>query len=207
MMSPRCRLLIIASIAWLSLPALWGCRSTGEMDLQREITKLKGQLEDRDNQLVAQRITIDKQHEQLQVCRAISDEDLKKIFYPEQIEIAILSGGDDYDGKPGDDGVTVYLRPLDRYGDALKVAGDIRIELYDLQNPSGQKLIGEYYFPVDQVAKLWYGKLATYHYSLRCPWQDGPPQHREITIRVTFVDYLTQRVLTAQTVREVKPSP
>ena len=181
-----------------------GCQAQTQIDLERRVTTLEQQLAERDNQLAARQATIDNLHARMQTVRALTDEDLKRIFYPEQIVLASLTGGDDYDGQPGDDGITVYLRPIDRAGDALKVAGDIRVELYDLQNPTGQKLIGEYEFPVDQVSQLWYGKFATYHYTLRCPWQNGPPTHDEITIRVTFVDYLTQRSMSTQAVRKVQ---
>jgi hypothetical protein len=206
-MKRRHQLLIAAPLLGLALWPLAGCQNDTVFELQRQITKLEERIEEKDNQLVGQRVTIEQLHKQLQVVRALSPEDLKRIFHPEKIEIASLSGGDDYDGQPGDDGVTVYLRPVDRDGDALKVAGDIRIELYDLQNPSGEKLIGQYLVPVDEVAEHWYGRLATYHYTVRCPWQQGPPRHDEITIRATFVDYLSQRVMTAQTVCTVNPAP
>ena len=181
-----------------------GCLNNSQIELERRVATLEEQVAQRDNQLAASQATIDDLQKSLQTVRGLTDEDLERVFYPEKIELASLTGGDDYDGQPGDDGISVYLRPIDRTGDALKVAGDIRIELYDLQNPSGQKLIGEYEFPVDQVSELWYGKFATYHYTLRCPWKNGPPKHDEITIRATFVDYLTQRSMTAQVVRKVQ---
>jgi hypothetical protein len=198
------RLWIASPLVWLGLLPSAGCQSQTELELQRQVDDLTEQATERDHQLIAQRITIEQLHKQLDQARGLTAEDLEKIFYPERIEIASLSGGDDYDGKPGDDGVTVYLKPIDRDGDAVKVAGDIRIQLYDLANPPDQNLIGVYSIPVDQVSGLWYGKLATYHYTVRCPWKNGPPQHDEITIRVTFVDYLTQRTITAQTVCKVK---
>jgi hypothetical protein len=206
-MNSRCRPLTATTLLWLGLLASAGCGNDTVYELRREITRLKENAVDKDNELVAQRVTIDELHKQLAVVRALPPDFRDKVFYPEKVEIVSLSGGDDYDGKPGDDGVTVYLRPIDRVGDALKVAGDVRIELYDLQNPSGEKLIGEYIIPADQISEHWYGKLATYHYTFRCPWQHGPPAHNEITIRATFVDYLTQRVMTAQTVCTVKLPP
>lgn len=206
-MKARRWFILATPLLWLGLLPCTGCQSERELELQRKITRLEDTLSEKDNQLVAQRSTIDGLHKQLQVARALTDKDLQRIFYPEKIVIGSLSGGDDYDGKPGDDGVTVYLKPVDGAGDALKVAGDIKIELYDLQNPSGEKLIGEYFEPVERVSALWYGKLATYHYTIRCPWQKGPPPHTEITIRATFVDYLTQRVMTAQTVCTVTLAP
>lgn len=139
--------------------------------------------------------------------RGISDEDLERIFYPEKLVIDKLSGGSDYDGRPGDDGVTVYLRPVDREGNVIKVVGDISIQLYDLAAPPQQNFIGEYKIPVDQAGRLWHGKFLTNHYTIKCPWPHGPPKHTEITIRATFVDYLTKRVISAQTTCTVKLPP
>ena len=206
-MAARRQLWIASLLVWLGLLPSAGCQSPTELELQRQVHELNEQITEKDHQLAARRSTIAQLHKQLQNATGLTDEKLKKIFYPEKIEIASLSGGDDYDGQPGDDGVTVYLRPIDRDGDAVKVAGHIRIELYDLANPPDANLIGVYPVPVDQVSKLWYGKLATYHYTVRCPWQSGPPKHDEITIRATFVDYLTQRVITAQTVCKVGLAP
>jgi len=124
-----------------------------------------------------------------------------------RLEIEKLSGGEDYDGQPGDDGVTVYLKPLDKVGDIVKALGDIRIQLYDLANPPGRNLVGEYHFPAKTVGDKWHGKLMTYHYTLKCPWQRGAPEHSEITIRAVFRDYLTGHVMSTQTTCTVRPPP
>lgn len=200
------RLMIVAPLLSCLTLLTAGCENNAELDLRRQVGTLSEQVAEQDRLIDSQRSAITKLNRQLQQARGLTDDDLKRIFYPEKIVIDDLSGGDDYDGKPGDDGVTVYLQPIDRDGDAVKVAGDIRIELYDLQNPSGQKLIGEYVFPLDEVSRLWYGKLSTYHYTLRCPWKSGPPRHEDITIRATFVDFLTQRVMTTQVVRTITPA-
>jgi hypothetical protein len=186
------------------LPA---CQAPPEVALRKEITDLRDTLKKKDDQLVAQKASIDQLESQLEVARGLSDEDLKHIFYPEKLEIEPLSGGENYDNKPGDDGVTVYLRPVDKDGDALKVAGDIRIQLYDLAAAPEKNLIGEYFIPVDQVGKLWHGKLWTYHYAIKCPFPDGPPEHTEVTIRAVFVDYLTKRVVSAQSTCQIKLPP
>ena len=184
-----------------------GCQPPAEIELRREISQLRETVRAKDNELVAQKASIDTLNQQLDVARSISEDGLKKIFYPEQIELDKLSGGADYDGQPGDDGVTVYLKPVDKDGDVIKVAGDIRIQLFDLAAPPAQNLVGEYFIAVDQVGKLWHGKLLADHYTIKCPWPKGPPQHNEITIRATFVDYLTKRVVSSQTVCQVKLPP
>ncbi|MEI8189381.1 MAG: hypothetical protein WCI75_06665 [candidate division NC10 bacterium] len=175
-----------------------GCGTPVEVQLRQEVAGLRENIKEKDNQLAAQTATIGELHKQLDVARSISEDDLKRIFYPERLIIDKLTGGADYDGKPGDDGVTVYIRPVDREGDGIKVAGDLRIQLYDLAAPPARNFIGEYFIPVDQVGKLWHGKLLTNHYTIKCPWPHGPPEHSEVTVRDTFVDYLTKRVLSAQ---------
>jgi len=194
-------------LACALLLSVAGCWSPGPTELNRRIKQLEEAVADRDRQLAALQTTIDEQRKRINEIRAFKPEDLERTFYPEKIVIASLSGGDDYDGQPGDDGITVHLRPVDRDGDAVKVAGDIRIELYDLANPPDQNLVGVYEVPVDRVREHWYGKLATYHYTIRCPWPKDPPRHDEITIRAVFRDYLTQRVMTAQSVCRVKLPP
>jgi hypothetical protein len=198
-----------ASLAAPFLAALLatGCQPPPEVALRKEVADLRETIKKKDDQLVTQKTTIDQLENQLQVARGLSEADLKLIFYPVKLNIERLSGGESYDDKPGDDGVTVFLQPIDRDGDAIKVAGDIRIQLYDLAAPSDQNLIAEYFIPVDRVAKLWYGKLWTYHYAIKCPFPNGPPEHTEVTIRAVFVDYLTKRVVSAQSTCQIKLPP
>jgi len=197
-----CTVMIAVGTAWLC-----GC-ADGVSPTERRLRQQVDALElDRDRclqELADHDAQIALLHRQIENQRHLKGINLDDLFVVDRIELVSRSGGADYDDQPGDDGITVYLKPLDRDGDAVKVAGDIRIELYDLANPSGQKLIGEYVVAVDQASTYWYGKFATYHYTVRCPWQQGLPKHNEITIRATFVDYLTQRVMTAQTVCTVE---
>lgn len=183
-----------------------GCGETAVLELRRENDRLKDELSQKQQEVLAQHATIQELNQQLTVVRAFKPDDLQKIYFPEKLEIATLTGGEDYDGRPGDDGVSVYLKPVDRDGDVIKVAGDIRVELFDLSKPS-DNLIAKVHVPVEQAGKMWYGKLMTYHYTVRVPWQKGPPASPDLTVRATFVDYLTQRVLTAQTVVKVKLAP
>jgi hypothetical protein len=184
-----------------------GCMNDTEMKLRDENTRLAGELDQTKNQLTTQRATIDELNKQLDAARGITPEELKKIYYPKEIVIDRLSGGYDSDGKPGDDGVAVYLRPIDQYGDIIKAPGEVRIQLFDLAAPPGRNQIGEYVIPVEELGPLWHGRFLTNHYTIKCPWPSGPPEHNEITIRVTFVDYLTKRVVSAQSTGKVKLPP
>lgn len=171
------------------------------------IGALRTTLAEKDKELASKQGKLDDLQQRWPNATRFTDDELKRLFYPERIEIDKLSGGEDYDGKPGDDGVTVYLRPVDKQGDVIKVPGDITLQLYDLAAAPARNLIGEYRVPADQCSALWHGKLLTNHYTIKCPWPHGPPEHNEITIRVTFVDYFTKRILSAQATCTVKLPP
>ena len=166
---------------------------TAQAKDQAEISRLSGKVSD-----------LEKQVESL---RRLGPDRLAKLYPPVKIVLERLTGGADYDGLPGDDGVTVYVQPIDRQGHIVKVAGEIRVQLLDLANPDGQHLLGEYVLDVDHVAEAWHGRFMTQHFTLQCPWRVGPPAHREITVRVRFLDYLTGQELSATTVCTVAMPP
>jgi len=204
----RLRLRRTALIPGLLTLVVAGCVNTTVQDYERRVARLEQTVSQKNHELVAQQATIDELHRQLQEgLKHLPANWSDKTFYPEQIKIDGLSGGEDYDGLPGDDGVTVYLKPIDKAGDVIKAAGIIRVQLYDLADPPNRNLIGEYHFPIEESRELWYGKLMTYHYTLKCPWRTGPPAHTEITIRATFQDYLTRRIMSAQTTCTVRRPP
>ena len=195
------------AILCAGLLAATGCESGDLTTLRRELSGMRQQLADKDRELIAQQVTIDELNARLRAARAFTPEDLEHVFSAEKIVIDGLSGGADYDGKPGDDGVTVYLRPVDRDGDTVKVAGDIHIELFDLAAAEGQTQIGQWDFAASEVSALWYSAFCTQHYTIKCPWPTDPPTGRTLTIVARFTDYLTQAPMSAQATCTVEPRP
>ena len=128
---------------------------------------------------------------------------LKKLYYTTSIKLGQYTGGADLDGQAGDDGIKVFLRPIDTNGDTIKAAGSVTVQLYDLARAADKTLIGEYKWSIDEVAKAFSGGFLTYHFSFTCPWKSGPPKHDEITVRVEFIDYLTGKTLSVQKVCKV----
>ena len=126
------------------------------------------------------------------------------LFASVTLEIANLSGGEDYDDHRGDDGVTVHLRPHDADGDVVKAPGRITIQLIDNTDMTAPRVIGVYTFDKpDELRKLWHSRFWTQHYTLKCPFPPDVtlPMSRRLTVSAAFVDYLTGRTLTA--VKEV----
>ena len=158
---------------------------------------------------VAQReSSIAQLHRQIENLKGFPPDRPADLFAPVSIEIATLSGGADYDGQPGDDGVTVYLRPRDADGDAVKAPGRITIQLLDNANLTSPRMLGVYVFDTPlKLRELWHGRFASDHYSLKCPFAPGLDRSgiQRITVSAEFVDFLTGATLTA--VKEVSVTP
>ncbi|MFQ6048128.1 MAG: hypothetical protein ACE5K7_02060 [Phycisphaerae bacterium] len=176
--------------------------------LQQQNEQLRQQVESLQRQLTDNQQLLDAQAQRIRTLLRLGPKRLERLYWPVRLEIDALSGGYDADGKGGDDGVEVYLRPVDQDGHAITAAGQIRVELYDLANPDGQHLVGRRSLDPDQARRAWFGRFWTHHYTVKCPWLAGKrPTHRQITIRATFIDYLTGRTLRAQRVCTVKLAP
>ena len=169
--------LVVMSLAWASgcvSPARRAELMTANDALQTENEQLKRQVADREALIADQR-------EQITRLKGFGTERPADIFVPVKAEITSLSGGADYDGKPGDDGVTVHLRLRDADGDLVKVPGQIKVQLVDNANMHAPRVLGVYIF--DEPARLrraWHGRFGTQHYTLKClfPPDVEPPATR-----------------------------
>jgi len=190
------------------LVALSACDSPG---LRAKLTKENEALR-RDNERLERTVqqrdgTIARLSRQIEDLKGFGPDRPADLFAPVSIEIASLSGGADYDGRPGDDGVTVYLRPRDADGHVVKVPGRITIQLTDNTEAGSPRVLGVYRFDdLDALRQMWLGRFATQHYRLRCPFPPDTklPERRRVTVHAEFVDYLTAATLTA--VKEVSIS-
>jgi hypothetical protein len=169
--------------------------------LQQENEKLK---EDKQNQ----REVIQEQQKKIETLRSLGGQKrLEKLYQVRSISLGWLTSGVGGEGDKADEGIKVFLEPVDQTGSIIKAAGDVKIQLYDLAAPPKENLIKEFLFNVDEVAKHWYGGFGAYHYSFECLWKDNPPRHNELTVRVEFIDYLTGKTFSAQTVCKVRLPP
>lgn len=133
---------------------------------------------------------------------------LAKLFTAHGIGFGRLTGGANLDpNKPGDQAIQVYVYPVDQSGQPLKASGSFMVDAFDLASPD-KPHIGHWDFPLEQTMKLWAGYFVLeYNYVLTCPWQTVP-RHPDLTIRVTFVDELTEVPFVAEKqIRVVLPPP
>ncbi len=185
-----------------------GCATTsGQSDLRRELDLKNERIAALERENASLKAAAAESRRQVEIARGIDAGDRALLVAPEKITLDTRSGPADLDNQPGADGLMIHLKLFDHEGDAIKAVGDIRIDAFDLSDPANPRTVGTWSFPAEQAIKLWLGKFMTYHYSLKCPWQNGPPRSSEITVRATFIDLLTKRVLTTQQAYSLPAKP
>ena len=184
-----------------------GCGSPSEANikLRKENATLRDEITTLKRDRTADRATIKALQSQTPSVATLNTDRLDALYTAHGLQFGRLTGGANLDpDKPGDDGLKVYVVPIDRSGDQLKAAGAFTVEAFDLAASPAR--IGEWTFDEEQSRKLWVGGALIYDYVLPCPWQTVP-RHKKLTVKVTFTDALTQRQFTADKPVEVKPPP
>jgi hypothetical protein len=183
------------------------CSSPSSVNI--ELRKDKQNLEDKIAQLNrvhdADQATIQALQNRIGTLPTLPQNRLDQLFTVHGLELNRLTGGVDLDpAKPGDEGIRVYATPTDDDGEPLKAAGSFVVEAFDLAAKTPET--GKWTFDLATTRKAWLGGFLAHNFVLTCPWQQIP-QHQELTIKVTFIDQLTQREFHAQTVIKVKLPP
>ncbi|MDB5323436.1 MAG: hypothetical protein JWN40_5067 [Phycisphaerales bacterium] len=182
-----------------------GSPSSANIILRKQNQELREQIATLTRAREADAATIRALQQRVGTVPTLPQERLEKLFTVHGIKFTRLTGGADVDpSKPGDEGIKVYVSPIDDDGEPFKAAGSFVIEAFDLAAKPPE--VGKWTFDVDAARKNWHGALLSHQYVLTCPWEK-PPQHDEVTIKVTFRDELTGRVFDAQTVVKVHLPP
>ncbi len=180
-----------------------GCGPTdGErfQDLTKQINRLKVEKIELEEQITGRDGEIAALESQLQNLRTDGLAPPEPMFQINEIEILDITSGTNTDGAPGDDAVSVYFRPIDRDGDALKRGGAIRIKLLDNDNADRPTLLG---LRVDsdpeQIRKAWHGQFWTDYYKIDVPFTPNAKLRpgQEVDVHLTFLDRATGRKHTA----------
>jgi len=177
-------------------------------DAQRELQAAREEVRRLQQQLAAEQQAARELQQQLASARGFDQKALDTLPLPERIELDRRSGGYDTDGRVGDDGIVLHIRPVDRDQHVVKAAGRLHVALFDLAATEDRRLIAEYHFDEPTLREKWYGRFMTQHFTVRCPWPQGRmPSGPEVTARVVFTEFLTGRPLVAQEVFRVTFPP
>ncbi len=177
------------------------------------VPALQTELAQRDRQIEQLQLRVNEltqslraQQAQIQRLQGLGEDRLENVNRVERISLGRHTGGYDADtAAAGSEAVRVYLQPIDTQGNAIKAAGSVTVQVYDLAD--GPTLLAQCDYPVDQIGQHWTRGLLGSYYVLNCPWT-SPPTRRDLTVRVSFVEYLTGKEFSAQKTIEVDlPAP
>ena len=132
-------------------------------------------------------------------------DDVKGINLYEIVDVKIqnFSGFFDENNDGKFDTLVVRVQPFDNYGDVIKAAGSVDIELWNLNRPENQALIGKWHVGVDELKKDWVSAWGITNYRLAFDITGKIENFDEtFTIKMDFTDYLSGKVFQAQKVIE-----
>jgi len=165
--------------------------------LQQEKAALTGNVEQYQAEIAQLRA-------QIQALTALPKDQQANPYELTTIRIARISNFFDKDSNGTQEKLVVYLQPIDAEGDVFKAAGSVSVQLWNLNNPNGEALLGQWQVEPAELRKLWFDSI-TSGYRLMF---DRPKEltvfSEPLTIKVTFIDYLTGKSYRAQQVIEPK---
>jgi hypothetical protein len=189
-------------MALLALIVLGGCGIGSERtsplemkvrDLEREKAQLTGQLEQ-------SRIEAEQIKAQVKTLAALPQSKPENLCYAlSAVKIGRFTGFYDKNEDGKRDKLIVYLEPVDQAGDAIKTAGIVNVQLWNLDQPDSQALLGQWQVQPAELYKLWFNTLTSTAY--RLPFGVAPTPEmlaQPLTVKTTFTDYLTGQVFTDQ---------
>jgi hypothetical protein len=121
---------------------------------------------------------------------ALSPEQADVFYRAEKLKFNMLmTSGQDRNGQPGDEGLSVLLTPVDAHGDLVKLAGAVELELFDMTRPALEQRLGTWKFTLDEVRESWHKGFLSAGYLFKVDWQT-PPVSSELTLhaRMTVAD-------------------
>jgi outer membrane murein-binding lipoprotein Lpp len=179
---------------------LAGCAHTGNTDaLEAELREREEAQEELASELARAREDLKVAQKDANTLRAQLTENRQVAMTAEQADVffraeslkfnMLLTSGQDRDGKPGDDALSVLLMPVDAHGDLVKLAGEIEIDLFDMALKPDQQRLGYWKFSIDEVREHWHKGFLSAGYLFRLDWQT-PPVSAELTLhaRMTVSD-------------------
>ena len=94
--------------------------------------------------------------------------------------------GRDYDGLPGDDGITLLLQPVDAQGAIALQPATVTVVAIDPQVRGSAARIARWELQPEELQSYLVKRPEIQGYLLELPWPDAPPQHDHLKVFVRY---------------------
>jgi hypothetical protein len=194
----KVRLTFIGLLLAIAL-VICGCE-TADKSLWDQISELdseKSQLRQRVDSLETENTAL---KERMHTLTAIgADKRAAAMTSAQKISLEKRTGLADKDNDGVKETLVVYLRPYDASGDAIKAAGAVNLQLWDLDAAPKEAMLREWQITPDELKGMWSGTMLTSYYRIANNIADLLGKERKnLTVKITFTDYVTGKILSEQ---------
>ncbi len=125
--------------------------------------------------------------------------DLTTLADPREVDSVafdnFFTGGNNTDGIPGDEGITLLVETRNAQGDVIRPEGEIDISLLDPAAASeSEARVGLWRLTVEEVRENFRDAAVGRGVRLDLPWQNGLPRREELRLFVRFTDANGERI-------------
>ncbi len=186
----------------LFLISLAGCRNAQLDKAQLQITKLQAQNTTLSDQVALLEKENTQLTKQIQTLRSFGTTfDYKDIYDLQRINITNYTNIYDSNNDGKKETLIVYIQPIDATNDAIKAAGFMEVQLWDLDKPAEQALLKQWKIEPDELKKHWINALLGTNYRLNFSIEGIVSNYdHALTVKVKFTDYLSGKQFEEQKV-------
>jgi len=180
--------------------------SSGCADYSHQNDSLRSQVIEKDKQAASLRKEIAELKKSGEVClsqvetlQGLTPEQ-RKAGIPHIMDLILVSRTGIYPAETDErqTRLLVYFKPIDDTGDAVKVAGAVRVELWELGDKPAEALLQSWDITADQLKTMWSGSLLANFYRLEFPVPAEYVNKHNLTLKLTFTDYFTGKTFRPQ---------
>ncbi|MBA7581808.1 hypothetical protein ES708_23719 [subsurface metagenome] len=182
-----------------------GCEDNKhKLSLEEENLKLQREQRQTAEQLGESQAQNKQLRKQIKVLSELAPEvRLENLYNIQKIKITRYTNLYDKDKDGRKEKLLVYIQPSDAQGDVIKAAGAVDVQLWDLNKPEGEALLGKWHVKPEELKDMWFATVITMNYRLIFDVAEIIDEFEEpLTVKVTFTDYLSGKVFTEQKVIE-----
>ena len=170
----------------------------------KKITSLTQEKEQLQKQVKQSTAENEQLRKQVQTLAGLKPETrFANLYNLQKIKLTGYTGFYDKDKDGKKEKLIVYIQPIDEDGDVVKATGSVDVQLWDLNKKNGEALLGEWHVEPAELKKMWFATVIIINYRLTFDISDKIAAIKDpLTVKVTFTDYLSGRVMTEQKVIE-----
>jgi outer membrane murein-binding lipoprotein Lpp len=190
---------IVLAVAVCAIILTGGCEKAQKGETAGGATKIISEemgLKAKVEQLQKENDRLRQENENL--AKLPGDKRAEAIYKLQRVDIGRFSGIYKEDANGANEYLVVYVEPIDETGDAIKAAGKVEIQLWDLNKSESQAMMGHWTAEPNDLKTMWFNAIASTGYRFKYNLPTGIKKGQELTVRVTFTDYISGQVFTQQ---------